>query len=228
MAELEDIAAVAAKLFAMRDGAQADLKALHEYLNGEPANTPWFFNSITALLRAAGREYHYLNIGYQKTGRVLSWAARNLLEIDIFTEYTLKSEENAKRFSEDQIIDALDIFNSFKAWIASGEPNVATPLLDLTIADIEHTKAQQGITRTKYLRTEDIADSLNRLHEYKHFSKVASKLIHPTAWSLFAVQEESELLMLKPYLYRAGTFHFMATYKAIRNHVQALGTEPPP
>ena len=228
MAESDDIRVVAEKLFAMKDGAQADLKALHDYLNGEPTNTPWFFNTITALLRAIGREYHHLNIGYEKTGRVLSWAARNLMEIDIFTEYVLKSKDNAKRFSEDQFIDALDIFSSFKAWIIGGEPNSTTPLLDLTIAEMERVKSQQGITRTKYLRTEDIAKSLNRLDEYKHFNKVASKLIHPTAWSLFAVQEESELLMLKPYLYRTGTFHFTATYSAIREHVQTRGTEPPP
>jgi hypothetical protein len=50
-----------------------------------PSSTPWFFNTITALLRALGREYHYLNIGYAKDGRLLAWAGRNLMEINLYT-----------------------------------------------------------------------------------------------------------------------------------------------
>jgi hypothetical protein len=223
----DEIRDIADKLFEMKEGAHADLKALHDYLNEQPSTTPWFFNTITALLRALSREYRYLNIGYAKDGRLLAWACRNLLEINLYTEYSLRSQANAKAFADDQIIDALDIFGAFKEWLMVGDPNTRTPILDATLATMLQAKTQLGVTRTKYLRTADIAKALDRLDEYKHFNKVSSKLIHPTAYSLLAVQEESEQLMLKPYLYRTGTFHFMAAYKFIRDHVETLGTAPP-
>ena len=34
--------------------------------------------------------------------------------------------------------------------------------------------------------------------------------------------------MLKPYLYRTGTFYFTAAYKFVRNHVEKLGAAPSP
>jgi len=224
----DEIRDIANNLFRMKEGAQADLKALHDHLNEQPSDTPWFFNTITALLRALGREYRYLDIGFAKDGRLLAWACRNLLEINLYTEYSLRSEANAKAFADDQIIDALDIFSAFKKWIMAGDPNATTPLLDITLATMQQAKTQLGVTRTKYLRTEDIAVALDRLDEYKHFNKVSSKLIHPTAYSLLAVQEESEQLMLKPYLYRTGTFYFAGAFKFVRNHVEKFGTAPPP
>jgi len=203
------------------------LKALHDYLNEQPSSTPWFFNTITALLRALGREYRYLNIGYAKDGRLLAWACRNLLEINLYTEYSLRSEANAKAFAEDQIIDALDIFSAFKKWLMAGGQNTTTLMLDATIAMMEQARAESGVTRTKYLRFQDIATALNRFDEYQHFNKISSKLIHATSLSLLTVQEDSELRMLKPYLYRTGTWYFTTAYKSVRDHVDKRGTAPP-
>jgi hypothetical protein len=58
----DEIRDIADKLFKMKEAAEADLKALHNHLNEQPSSTPWFFNTITALFRALGREYRYLNI----------------------------------------------------------------------------------------------------------------------------------------------------------------------
>jgi hypothetical protein len=93
---------------------------------------------------------------------------------------------------------------------------------------MEKAKTTLGVTRTKYLRTEGLVKALNRLDEYKHFNKVSSKLIHPTAYSLLAVQVESAQLMLQPYLYRTAAFYFSTAYKSVRDHVEKLGTAPPP
>jgi hypothetical protein len=95
----------------------------------------------------------------------------------------LRSEANARAFADDQIIDALDIFSAFKKWLVVGDPNATTPILDATLAAMEQAKTQLGVTRNKYVRTEDIAKALHRIEEYKHFNKVSSKLIHPTAYS---------------------------------------------
>jgi hypothetical protein len=109
----------------------------------------------------------------------------------------------------------------------AGDANTTTPILDATLVDMEEAKAKLGVKRTKYLKTFDIAEELKRLDEYKHVNKVTSKLVHPTAYSLLAAQVDSPQLMLKPYLYRTGTWYFTAAYKLIRNHVEKLGTAPP-
>lgn len=224
--EFKAIEDQANRLFEMREGAQNDLKRLYEYVGGLPTDTIWFLNLITHILRSLSREYNNLNVGYSKDGRLLAWACRNLLEISICTEWALKSSINARAIADDQIIDVLEILESFKEWLAAGDSCGTTPVLDQTIKMMKEAKAQAGVTSAKYIRTEDMARSLNRRDEYRHLSKVSSKLVHPTAYSLFGVNGESELLM-KPYLYRAGTFNFASAFKAIRNHIEQFGSVPP-
>jgi hypothetical protein len=74
-------------------------------------------------------------------------------------------------------IDAVEIFRSFKAWRSAVEPNTPTPQLDLAIQMVEQGKAAKGITRTRYVRTREMAAELKRVAEYDHMNKLSSKSI---------------------------------------------------
>jgi len=96
-----------------------DFELIRAFLVELHQKTPeemWFANLLTALLNSTLREYRHLKIGLEKYTGLLAWACRNLLELYIFAQYVLISEENARRFVGDRLIDGLDIFESFRAW----------------------------------------------------------------------------------------------------------------
>ncbi len=98
--------------------------------NTRTAIRSWFENVVTALLRGLVIEYEQLNTGYRESIRSMAWACRNLMEISIYTEYALRSEENAHELIDDMLMDVLDIFTSFKKWFTALDPTLPTPELN--------------------------------------------------------------------------------------------------
>ena len=43
--------------------------------------------------------------------------------------------------------------------------------------------------------------------EYQHLNKVCSELVHPTAWSLLAMNDEGEYAAFRPILLQSGVRH---------------------
>ena len=58
-------------------------------------------------------------------------------------------------------IDAIEIFSSFGAWIKVHEPAGVMPVLDQIITNFLSKKAKEGVTRTSYLRAQDMAAVVN-------------------------------------------------------------------
>jgi len=56
-----------------------------------PGKTEYFYNIVIRLLHATLTQRHYLTIGFHKSPSLLAWACRNLLELDIITQYCLLS-----------------------------------------------------------------------------------------------------------------------------------------
>jgi hypothetical protein len=98
------------------DRAFAQIRDFGITLQDQDTRTLWFRNLLICILNTTLREYQHLKIGYRKSTGFLAWACRNLLELDIYAQYALLSKANAKRFVDDRIIDADDIFESFKTW----------------------------------------------------------------------------------------------------------------
>jgi len=63
-----------------------------------------------AILRHAQTSYADVLRGkYRKHDALLAWAARNLLELWVWSAYITRSEENLKRFNDDLLLDVRDI-----------------------------------------------------------------------------------------------------------------------
>jgi hypothetical protein len=165
----------------------------------EDQDTIWFVNVLTALLRGLIIEYEQLNLGYRQSARLMAWACRNLMEISIYTEYALNSEQNAHELIEDMLLDTLDVFTSFKKWFTALEPAVPTPELDAVLKSFQETKAEVGINRRTYRTTRELAGILGREPDYVHANKVSSKLIYPTAWSLLSLDLDKDDALMRPY-----------------------------
>ena len=114
-------------MFEMHEKALNEARDFHDWMlrQHEDQETIWFVNVLTALLRGLIMEYEQLNLRYQRSMRLMAWACRNLMEISIFTEYTLNSEANAHELIEDVLIDTLaPRENSRASW--TGNPTTST------------------------------------------------------------------------------------------------------
>jgi hypothetical protein len=217
-------------MFEVNEKALNEARDFHDWMlrQHEDRDTVWFVNVLTALLRGLIIEYEQLNLGYQQSARLMAWACRNLMEISIYTEYALNSEENAHELIEDMLMDTLDVFTSFKRWFAALEPAMPTPELDAALKLFQETKTDVGISRRTFRTTRELARLLDREPDYLHANKVSSKLIHPTAWSLLSLDLDKEDALMRPYIYQAGSKYFAESFLRIRQYVGKYGTKPIP
>jgi hypothetical protein len=224
------LAAKNAATFEANEKALNEARDFHDWMlrQHEDRDTIWFVNVLTALLRGLIIEYEQLNLGYRQSARLMAWACRNLMEISIYTEYVLKSEENAHELMEDILMDILDVFTSFKKWFTALEPANPTPELDAVLKSFQETKTDVGINRKTYRTTRELARVLDREPDYIHANKVSSKLIHRTAWSLLSLEIDKEDALMRPYLYQAGSRYFAESLLRIRQYVGKYGTKPVP
>jgi hypothetical protein len=219
-----------ARMFEMNQKALNEARGFHDWMLQQhtDGDTIWFENVVTALLRGLVIEYEQLNTGYRESIRSMAWACRNLMEISIYTEYALRSEENAHELIDDMLMDVLDIFTSFKKWFTALDPTLPTPELNAELKTFQETKIDVGINRKRYRTTRELARILNREPDYDHASKVCSKLIHPTAWSLLSLDLGKEDVLMRPYIYEAGSKYFAESFLLIRKHAAQYGTKPAP
>jgi hypothetical protein len=75
---------------------------------------------------------------------------------------------------------------------------------------------------------ETMAAAVNFGEEYKHMNKVASKLVHATAFSVLAPFDEGEPGHLKPILFNNGVRFWVEAFTNIRRYVIKNGVEPLP
>jgi hypothetical protein len=212
----------------LADRGLQDINEFGVWLAEQPTKTIWFQNILICLLNALQREYRSLRVGFEKSTPLLAWACRNMLELNIYTKYTLLKGSNAKDFADDRWIDAIEMFSSFRTWINFYDPGGATPGLDQAITNFSEEKAKRGITRAKYMRMETMAAAVNFSEDYKHINKVASKLVHPTAFSVLGSFDEGELGQLKPILLNNGVRFMVEAVADIRRYVKTNGVEPLP
>jgi len=186
-----------------------------------------FCHTMLVLVDAAKDNYAKLREALAEDDQIrMAWACRNLLEIAIFSRYVLISPEKAKQFTDDRLIDDLEIGKALrkleedarKNRIASGAGD-ALPGLDKPdgpfdadgiIQEFTKKMAEEGVSPRKPLRTSDLAKVVGLQDDYEAMNKVCSKLVHPMAWSLFTAEAgtkrfsgASEIFFMCGALYRS-------------------------
>lgn len=208
----------------LTDKGFKEMEAFALWLQDVPTQTIWFRNLLIALFEGLLREYRSLSVGVKKSPPLLAWACRNMLELNVIAKYVLLSESNAKEFVDDWIIDDLEVFESFRSWMKFH--GATTVEIDKIIVNFQALKQDQGVTRKKYLRTKDMAGTVNFSEEYEHVNKVTSKMVHPTAFSVLA--PGGKYGVLTPILFNNGVRFGVEAYAAIKKHVSVHGVVPTP
>ncbi len=190
----------------------------------------WFFQVVFELMDATLSNYHQLRIGYTEDNNpLLAWACRNLLELAIFTKYVLMSEANARRFAEDRLIDGCDIITSLRVLELHIDPQSDTKLLDDALARMQAQMVAEGVTAKKFLATGALADIVGMKEDYICMNRVCSKLVHPTAWSVLAVNKgENSFSQSRQIFFQSGAGYGCDMYLAIKEHNATHGMKPKP
>lgn len=192
------------------------------------AKNGWFFQIIFELMDATLSNYHQLKMGYNENNSpLLAWACRNLLELAIFTKYVLISEANARRFADDRLIDGCDIITALRALELHLEPQSDTKLLDDALAKMQAQMAAEGVTAKKYLATSALADIVGMKEDYASMNRVCSKLVHPTAWSVLAMNKgDNSFSQSREIFLQCGAQYGCDVYLAIETHNTMHGMKP--
>jgi len=213
------------------ESAEKAFLKLKQFGNGlRPVDVPngWFFQIVFELIDATLSNYDHLKAGYnQKSGHLLAWACRNLLELAVFTKFVLAREDNARRFAQDRLIDGCDIIKSLKALELHTDPKSDTRLLDDALSRMQAQMAAEGVMAKKYLSTNALADIVGMKEEYLCMNRVCSKLVHPTAWSILAVNRgEDAFSQSRPILFQAGVGYGCDVYQEMKQHHAVHGMKP--
>jgi len=204
------------------------LKQFGNGLRSADEKNAWFFQIVFELIDATLSNYDQLKIGYNtKNSHMLAWACRNLLELAVFMKFVLICEANARRFAENRLIDGCDIITSLKTLELHIDQKSDTTLLDDALARMQAKMAAEGVTATKYLRTSSLAETVGMKEEYLSMNRVCSKLVHPTAWSILAVNRGDDAFsQSRPILFQAGAQYGCELYLAIKEYSAAHGMKP--
>jgi hypothetical protein len=170
------------------------------------------------LLNSVLKQYQNLKFGYEKDTALEAWACRNLLELDIYVRYVLKSESNARRFAGDVTIDGIDIFESLKKWMEYVSPESKNLELNETLRLAYERRDAEGLKGKKYLNVRALAKEVGMEDDYEHTFKLCSKLVHPTAFSVLSMNDDGEYAHFREILFHAGMRYGVDAFTVIRDY----------
>jgi len=155
----------------------------------------------------------------EKKAATTAWAARNILELDVWIEYCNLSDSHAKRFKDDSMRDLIGAFNIIISMVTelNGKKEAAW---DQAQQAVEKGGQSLGIADTKYLQVHDAAEELGRRNKFTLVNRIYSKFAHPTAWvvdsALGAVSSED----ICEAFFASGVISATQTLTKIHEHLE--------
>jgi hypothetical protein len=223
------------------------VKQTRDATQGAPSKAEWFASLVVCLLNKMIDELESLRAGVQDASASrIAWASRNILELTIHVKFVLLDASHAKEYVNDMWIDGIQIFESYLSWAPvltnklnnelknAGLPESPPPsmsALEETIARFKTLKTEAGVTKSTYLHSQQMANEVGMSEEYKHLNKIASKLVHPTAYSVLASPVGVEVEAIEgmcAMLSDSGVGFAAEAVVFIDGHVAEFGLEPRP
>ena len=87
----------------------------------------------------------------------------------------------------------------------------------------------EGITRTRFLNTKDLAGQVGLQDDYETMNQVCSKFVHPTAWSIFIAELGSARFPdARDIFYTCGAKYSATVMTEIMPHIRQWGLRHKP
>ena len=163
----------------------------------------------------------------------LAYTVRNLLELNVWIEYTCKSKTNARRFYEDKYRDGLGLAKALRGLINAvpNVPIVGIAELESQISRLEKTIRDNavlaGMTSVDddFKRVVKAADELGSKEGFIAFNSLLSKFAHPTAFAALSFITGDVLRQLFILLFGIGLVLVIAACSNLRDYVASLGID---
>ncbi|MDR3699231.1 MAG: hypothetical protein P4L56_06315 [Candidatus Sulfopaludibacter sp.] len=208
------------------DEAFSDVRAFAGEVRESPSPAAWFRDTLAALVDAAPNGYRLLKLGLGYSTSLAAWACRNLLELNIYTQYVLQSEANARRFALNRVADGIDTFDAFQTWLARNDPSLVPPEAELALRQLSDLRAREEEPAPRLYSLKYLSAEVGLADEYAYMTRFCSKLAQPGVFLVTAA--EADLQLFQPVLFRAGAGHGMEIYQAAKDHFAAFGAAPRP
>jgi hypothetical protein len=201
--------------------------ALHALtaLNNFDGDERWYVDIFVALALGIEGSYRDLNLAFDdhRLNRV-AWAARNLMELELWSHFVTVSRVNAKEFHDDRLVDGKDLMTRLIGLLSPHDP--LKPFLDpITQMDmkLDSEMALAGIEDDRtHIKIASIAKSRGTQAEYYTMNSLLSKLVHPTAFSILAAIDEKDTSLNCEILLFVGCHYCNIALDRINAHLKAL------
>jgi hypothetical protein len=191
------------------------------FARGGSKDELWYRQLFAGLCLRVFSEYLALKQAYAEEPAkddisLLSWRARNLLELSVWTNFCTKDRDNARRFFEDLGRDANGVLNAFKKWgEATGQsPGWFKPGADAR-DELSNRAAARGVD-TIDKRFTDVREAAADIGIGDHFNlayKFLSKFAHPTAMLILSSSESKQ--MQREWVFGNGCLFFTGAFTAL-------------
>jgi hypothetical protein len=210
------------------DELGAKLLALGNRLKPVDDENFFFFEIVRELVDAVLTNYRQLRQSYvDRDYPRLAWACRNLLELTIFLKYVLLSESNARRFADDRLVDGCEIIGALRALELHYDPASSVGPLDGLLTGMRSQMAAEGVTSTKHLEVRNLAETVGLKEDFAAINRVCSKLVHPTSWSVLAMNRGTNSFPdARELLFLYGVGYIAQVTIAVREHNAKQGMLP--
>jgi hypothetical protein len=119
----------------------------------------------------------------------IAWISRNLFEMNLIMEYSIQYPEKAKEFALQKGSDEKDILEGLLMLnVSNSEINVTS--ISYRISHLDSILSKHRKNNLKHFTVKEMAFRVGMEEDYKAFFKFYSKYVHPTAWLIFATEEE--------------------------------------
>lgn len=194
-----------------------------ERLAGNPGkDNGWYVQVIGGLCFCVFSEYLSLKRAYEERRArdcsLLAWRARNLLELSVWSLYSAKGRENARRLYEDAGRDTLDVFSAFSNWgVAAAQPANWIERLTNAKESLSQRAAREGIDSLDgpYKPVSKAAGECGMGDHFRVSYKLLSKFAHPTAMQLLSVPDEERDTLQRNVFYGKGCLYFGGSFETL-------------
>jgi len=188
------------------------------------------YHIITAVGGATLRNYTTLRNAFVFDDQVMmAWSCRNLLELQLFTVFALSSKENAKTFADDRLVDGKQIIEKLIKLERYLDPTITSSPLDNLQNTMTQKAISEGITRTRFIDTRELAGQQGMAEEFDTVNRIASKLVHPTAWSLLTDDiKDQRFPQAGELFYGTGAKYALTVAVTVQDHVKQFGMRHKP
>ena len=188
----------------------------------------FFFEIVRELVDASLTNYQELRRGcVEGNYPLLAWACRNLLELTIFLKFVLLSGDNARRFGDDRLVDGLELVRALRDLELHYDAKASTVVLDTALNEMRAQMTAENVTANKHLEVRKLAELVGLKEDYASVNRVCSKLVHPTSWSVLAMNKgRNSFPDARELLFLYGIGYLAQITIATREHNTKQGMRP--